>query len=242
MPASRIDPSRCEHRLDQSSATSPAEGSSSISSLRLDDQRTGDRQHLPLASRQPAGRSVRRRSARSGKERIHLLDARRSFAPAAASRRRGQNCRSPSSPQRRSRSAAQRRGRSRTMSMRRCGASCPPVEEDAARRISEREPATALIRVDLPAPFGPRMRDDLAAGDVDACPADDRHARLVAGDELLRPSASAPCSCGAAAEIGFDHTWIADDIGGRPSAQDASARHHEARGGRAARRGPCCAR
>ena len=89
-----------------------------------------------------------------------------------------------------SRSAARRRGRAASNAARARAVMSAPSSTTLPANIGTR-PATALIRVDLPAPFGPRIDDDLAAHAPTDRAAHDRHARLVAGDEAARPTARA---------------------------------------------------
>ena len=88
-------------------------------------------------------------------------------------------------------------------------------------------PATALISVDLPAPFGPEHRDDLASRHRNRGAVDDRQAGFVAGDEFVDDEDRRLRSCRGAAEIGFDHARIADDSARASFAEQLARRHHE---------------
>ena len=110
------------------------------------------------AGRRRAGRRASRCCrARSGKSvAASRRCARAARSLRAARPRRAAGSPRPSSRRRRSRSAARRRGRWRTIS---CG--FRPVMSSPSRCTRPENfgtsPATALISVDLPAPFGPRM-------------------------------------------------------------------------------------
>ena len=124
--------------------------------LRLDDQRAGDRQHLPLAAGQPPGGAVA--AAARGRERVACIASIRARRSAFGKHRRGElqvvvdRHRGEDVLGLRHEGEAAggpaRCGRQRVMSA--------PSSRTRPENFGT-SPAIALISVDLPAPFGPRI-------------------------------------------------------------------------------------